>query len=243
MKHSIKYYLVFALLFSLKSFSQDVPKGFELMEIVKIAETYRLAPDLSFDMQFTYSDSVQPNTILEQLQGSYKIHDGKYWASIDSNEFIQGNQYSLGIFYNDSIIAVNNRQDYSNVMQIPMMDSLFREAHVAQMEVTKLNDSTRSLKIEFNSDGPYRGYEIQYDLNSFLIRKVKYYMSEAVGEDNPGSSGVVCITIGFSNYSGQVIDEDYFNETKFIYRQGDQFLTQPAFAGFRLMVSGSNQAQ
>ena len=109
MKHSIKYSLVLPLLFSLKSFSQEVPKGFELLELVKISEIYRLSSDISFDMAFTYADSAQPNTIMEQLQGSYKIHHGNYWGIIDSIEYLQGSLYNLAVFHNDSIINVSNR--------------------------------------------------------------------------------------------------------------------------------------
>jgi hypothetical protein len=242
MKHSIKFLLIASMLFSFKGFSQEVPKGLELLEIMKVSETYRQAPDVSFDMSFTYTDSITPNTILEQLQGSYKIHNGKYWGMIDSIEYLQGNQYNLAIYHKDSMITVNNRQEQTTVLQIPVMDSLFREANVANMQVTRLNDSTRSLKIVFNPESPYRSYEMQYDLNNFLIRKVKYYLQDNdMGADNPGSSGVICITISFSNYSDTVVSEEYFNESKFVYRQGSELQLRPAYSGFRLINTTNNQ--
>ncbi len=244
MKYSIKYWLLLALLFSLKGFSQEVPKGFELMEIVKISETYRLASDISFDMSITYADSTQPNTILEQLQGQNKIHNGKYWGTLDSIEYLQGSMYNLAVYRSDSMITVSNRQEYSKVLQIPLMDSLFRDANIADIQVTRVNDSTRSLKIIFNPESVYHSYGIQYDLNSFLIRNVKYYLT---GADRSGdvssSSGVDCVNIIFSNYSDEVVDEEYFNEGKFIYNQGGQLLPQSAFAGFKVMISGTNQNQ
>ena len=238
MKHSIKYSLLLvATLFSFKSFSQEVPKGFELLEIVKISETYRLSSDISFDMSFTYADSAQPNSIMEQLQGSYKIHNGKYWGIIDSIEYLQGSLYNLAVFHKDSIISVSNRQEYSTVLQVPMMDSLFREANVSAMNVTKVNDSTRMLRVLFNPNSQYRSYEIQYDRNSFLIRNIKYYLPGMDDSDPPTGSGVICVAIHFSNYSQQPISEEYFNEARFVFRQGDEILARPLFDGFRVMVS------
>lgn len=242
MKYSKRICLAIAVFISFKSVSQEVPKGFELTEIVKIAETYRLAPNLSFNIHYTYSDSAQPNQVIEQLDGSHKIHNGKFWSMLDSIEFLQGNLYSLGIYHKDSLIIVNNRQDYTSVMQIPMMDSLFRESNVTDMQVTRLDDSTRSIKIQFTPQTQYRGYEMQYDINSFLIRKVKYYIPDPGDEDNPPvSSGVVCITINFLNYSEAPINEEYFNESKFIYRQGNELLSQPAFTGYRIIANIQDQ--
>ena len=243
MKYSKNCCLLLALILSLNGFSQDVSKGMEMLELVKISETYRLARDMSFDMHYTYADSARPKTILEEMYGKYKIHNRKYWSMIDSIELVQGNQYSLGIYYNDSLIMVNRKQDYSNVMQVPMMDSLFREAHVSDIRVNQLNDSTRTLKIRFNDQSPYRAYEMQYDLNNFLIRKLKYYITATTDDEKSITSGVECIAISFSNYSDEVVSDDYFNETKFIDLRGDQLVTQPAFAGFKLIAPANNQVQ
>lgn len=215
----------------------------ELLEIVKISETYTLSPELSFNMHYTYTDSAKPDAILEEMDGKYKIHKGKSWSMIDNVEFFQGDQFSVAVYYNDSIIMLNRREEYSDIMQIPMMDSLFRKAHVADMQVTSINDSTRSIRIRFNQQSAYRGYEMQYDLNNFLIRKVKYYIPVTGDPENSISSGVECITISFSNYSDQVVSEDYFNEGRFFFSRGDRFFTQPAFAGFQLIASGNNQVQ
>jgi hypothetical protein len=234
MKYSKKYCVLVALVCCLKSFSQEVPKGFELMELVKIAETYQTVADLSFTMQYTYADSAQPNNIIEQLSGSYKIHNGKYWNMLDSIEFLQGGLYSLAVYHRDSVIAINNRQEYTSLMQVPMMDSLFRQANVLSMLVDRLDDSTRSINIQFNPQGEYRSYEMQYDPNTYLIRKVKYHIPNTMADST--SSDVICITINFSNYSGAPVSEDYFNEGKFIYQQGGQLLPQPAYADFRLLM-------
>lgn len=238
-----KYFLLPAMLFSLKSFSQEIPAGFEITELVKISEAYRITTDISYDMTFTYADSARQDTVLEQLQGNYKIHNGKYWGILDSIEYLQSSLYSMVIYHADSTILVNSRQEYAPVLQIPLMDSIFREANVARMEVSGLNDSTRSLRVIFNPGSYYHSYELQYDLNTFLLRQLKYYLPELDTNDFPGSSGIVCITINFSNYSGQAISDTFFNESRFVYEQGGQLLAQPSFTGYQVIVSNNTKVQ
>lgn len=225
------------LLFSMKGISQEIPKGFEITEIVKMAEAYRQVPNISFDIYFTYADSAHDDVVLEELKGSYKIHNGNYWGMLDSIEYLQGNQYNLAIFHKDSTITINNRQEYTAVFQIPLLDSVFRESSVSGMQVVRINDSTRSLKILFKPEAYYRSYEIQYDLNTFLIRKVKYYLKDSESGDDPNSSGIVCVAFTFSNYSTESVGEAYFDESKFIRRYGDQIIAQPAFEGFKLITA------
>lgn len=232
--------IVLFMLFSMKGFSQEVPKGFEVTELVKIAEVYQSPPHLSYHLSVTYADSAQPNNILEEVQGMYKIREGKYWFMLDSIEFLQGDQYNLAVYHPDSTIMVNKLQEPTSPLQLPLMDSFFHAASVASIAVTRVNDSTRLLKILFKPEAYYRSYEMQYDLNTFLIRKIKYYLMDAEALEEPNSSGVVCVALDFSNYSTAAVNEDYFNETKFIHRQGGQLVVQPAFAGYQLIM-GDNE--
>lgn len=216
--------------------AQDVITGFEFGEIRNIAEAYREAPDLSFDVQFTYADSASQDSILEQMNGSYKIKNGKYRVMIDSTEIVQGNSYKVTIFYYNNVIAVSPRQQYTNVMQLPFLDSLFRAQNVDSMRVTNTNDSTRNLQMYFNPGSQYSGFSISYNLHSYLLNSITYFVKMPAIEGETGS-GVSMIKVIFSNYTRQVIDENYFREDKFIYKQGDNFLAQSPYEGFQLMVN------
>jgi len=236
MKAFTKCVLTVLIFSTTKIYAQDVPKGLELMEIVKVAEAYRTAPDLSFDINFTYADSTTPTAITEQVAGSYKIHDGKYWGIIDSIEFLQGVQYNMAVYHQDSVIVITNRQEYTSVLQLPLMDSLFREANISDISVINLNDSTRALRILFNGQSPYHSYELEYDMSTYRIRQVKYYLAD-MAADKPGTSGVVCVTMYFTNYSEKLISDDEFRESKFVFRFADEVKLQPAYADFRLMMN------
>lgn len=216
--------------------AQNVITGFEFGEIRNIAEAYRQVPDLSFDVVFKYADSASQNSILEQMNGSYKIKSGKYRVMIDSTEIVQGSSYKVTISYYNKVIAVLPRQQYANVMQLPFLDSLFRTQNVDSMRVTISNDSTRKLQMFFNPGSQYSGFSISYNLHSYLLHSITYFVKMPAIEGETGS-GVSMIKVIFSNYSRQVIDENYFREGQFIYKQGDQFLAQSPYEGFQLMVN------
>lgn len=224
------------LVLYLNGHAQKVISGFEFGEIRNIAEAYRQAPDLSFDVQFSYADSTLQDSVLEQMSGSYKLKGGKYRTIIDSTETVQGNSYNVTIFYENGVIAVSNPRPYSNVLQLPFLDSLFRAQNVDSMKVKEVNDSTRELQMFFNPASHYSGFILSYNLHSYLLKYIIYFIKTPVSDDDPGS-GVSMIRITFSNYSNEVIDDDYFREDKFIYKQGDKFFAQHPYENFQLMMN------
>lgn len=215
--------------------SQQIKQGFEAMEILKIAEVYNNTPDLSFTVNYTYADSAYPANILEQLTGSYKIKDGKYWYLIDSIEYIHGNSYNVAVFHRDSTISVNDKADYGNILQVALLDSLFRAGNIDSMTLTQSNDSTRSLLVRFNPDSYYRKYQLDYDSRNYRIRKMEYHIKDFT--DSVNTSGIGVITMDYSGYSEAVVDAQVFNEDKFIYRSGDYIIPRQAYNYFRLYVN------
>lgn len=249
-----KYFLVTGLCFCFwgKMKAQGVIKGFESGEIINISEAYRRVPDLSFNVDFTYADSAYADSIVEEIPGSYKIHDGHSWTMIDSTEIVQGGSYNVAVFHYDSVIAVSNIPRYTNVLRLPFLDSLFLAANVDSMNVTDLNDSSRELRMNFDSLSTYRSFLIYYSRNSYLLDSILYFTRSPnlyVDPMDPGCSPDGCpdtttraaiIKIVFSNYSYQIVDDSYFQESKFIYTVGDKIYLKPDYVNFQLMVNTSN---
>lgn len=235
-----KLFLVSAICiaFSFGSEAQPLIKGFEFAEIVNISQAYSQASSLSFDMQINYADSATQDSIIEQIPASYKIQNGMYWAMVDSTEMIQATGYNVSVLHRDSVIIVSNPQKSTGMMQLPIMDSLFRAQNVDSMNVTQINDSTRSLRLYFNPSSYYSGYIFNYDLNTYLIHSITYFIKTPAYDDGSGS-GVSMVQVLFSNYSTKPIDDSYFQQSKFIYNQGGKFITVPPYTKFQLMVNVS----
>lgn len=239
MKYKISFFIVLlACLFSLELQAQGVIKGFEYAEIINISQAYSHASSLSFDMQINYADSARQDSIIEQIPASYKIQGGMYWAMLDSTEMIQASGYNVSVLHRDSVIIISNPQSSSNMMQLPIMDSLFRVQNVDSMNVTQINDSTRSLHLYFNPASYYRGYIFNYDLNTYLIHSITYFIKTPAYDDGSGS-GTSMVQVLFSNYSTRPVDNSYFQQSKFIYNQGGKFIAVPPYTNFRLMVNTS----
>jgi hypothetical protein len=222
--------------------AQDVPKGLELTEIVNIAETYRQTPSLSFNVLYQYADSADQNDPLETMYGTYKIQNGKYWAMIDSTLIVQGNNYNVSVFYNDSVISIADPQQYTNLMQLPFLDSLFQAQNVDSIRVILSNDSARILRMYFNARSQYTNCQILYDPNSYLLQSMTYCMKTQSTAPTASSTAVniARVSVSFSNYSYQPVDDSYFREDTFIYKQNGQFFTQAPYANFQVMVNTSN---
>ena len=230
--------------------AQGVIKGFEAGEIINIAEAYRQAPNLSFNVDFSYADSASSDSIIDELSGSYKISNGRYYSMIDSTELVQGSKYNIAVFNYDSVIAISSPHQYSNILQLPFLDSMFRKANIDSMTVLQVNDTTRRLQMYFDTTSKFSTYIVDYDQNSYMMDSViyrtrgPYYDPMDPGGDPfdvfvPARVASV-FTIKFSNYSNQVIDGSYFMENKYVYTQNGQFFVQPQYSGFQLMVNTSN---
>lgn len=237
--YSVKLGILFCLL-SLSGWTQPVQKGFELLEIMKIAEVYRQAPHLSFTFQYTYSDSSNANEIIEQTNGSSKISEGKYWTQLGAVEFMQGYQYSLTIYSEDSVIAVSDKQEFGKVMQLPFMDSLFREANITDMEVQSVNDSTNVLLVHFGSHASYSQYKLYYHSRKYLISKIEYYTKDLAADASEGLSGTALIRMTLTNYNDSPINQESFKEDKYVYKLNGAFFLKPAYSGYRLLLNTSN---
>lgn len=235
-----KWSLVLCIYFAFGSGieAQGVIKGFEFGEIINISQAYSHASSLSFDMQINYADSARQDSITDEIPASYKIQNGMYWAMIDSTEMIQAAGYNVSVLHSDNVIIISNPKGSAGIMKLPIMDSLFRSQNVDSMNVTQINDSTRSLRLYFNPSSYYSGYIFNYDLNTYLIHSITYFIKTPASDDGSGS-GISMVQVLFSNYSTKPIDDSYFQQSKFIYNKGGKFITVPPYTNFHLMVNTS----
>lgn len=214
--------------------AQPVIPGIEIMEMVQLAESYRHAGNLSFNVDIRYTDSLNTDSTIEQVYASYKLHGGNYYTWIDSTEIVQGPRYSLRISHTDSSIFIRDRQPYPDVMNMPVTDTLYWKTFVQHMTVTQVNDSTRMLKITFKPGALYSSYEVKYNFNPYRMEQVKAWMPA----DLPGSdpdlfpSGKALITFSFSGYDTAPLDAGWFNEDKYILFQSGQFQPKAPYTGY-----------
>ena len=223
-----------------KAGAQQQVKGFELTEIVKLAEAYRNAPNLSFDLSYTYADSANPTTILEQMSGSTKISGGKYWSKLDSVEFVQGGRYRLAVYHEDSTVVAADRAAYDDFLRLPFLDSAFRQANVDSMKVTTVSGPLWRLQIYFNPSSGFSKFVLEYDKNTYRTTKIEYYVKNSPVDNTGTAIGTAVITLTVSNYSLLPVDPLIFNEEKYIYKSNGVLVMKPTYAHFTLVNNTSN---
>lgn len=223
-----------------KSKAQVVTKGMEILELARISDYYTNAENLSMDMLFTYSDSANIATIVDQINGKYKIQYGRYWSMLDSIETITGNQYNVSIYHKDSIITIYENKEKPDIMSVPFMDSLYYDAFIDSININSLNSSQNIVRVFFKPNAQYRSYELVYHKDSLYIDRFAYYINDLDSLPEV-TSGVIKVGVQFYNYSTAVIDGNYFNESKFVYRSNNQFYTRPLYAGFRIMLANRTE--
>jgi hypothetical protein len=236
MKKTILVSLFVCLVSALTGHAQtQIAKGAEQVEILKIAEMYRNAPNLAFNFTYTYADSAHADSVLETSTGFCKISDGRYYTyTSDSTEYIQGYQYSVVVSHNDSSVVVNNRQEYGDFVKgIPVIDTLLYNQYVDSIKVFTYDDvPTNDFVIYFSANAPYSKYILTYDRTSFRITNILFYIKNAETDD-----GIITARINFSmsSYSTSTISQDLFLEDKFIYKQGGQLHLKPGYTGYQLL--------
>lgn len=226
--------LTISLLVSSAIYAQDIEPGFEKTEIIRLSEVYRSHPYLSYDVHYHFADSAQPTVVLEEFDISYKLQQGRYRAIMDSMDIINSYNYNLKIYHEEELIIMSNTTGYTDVLQLPLIDSLFIAANVDSLSVVNLSDSTRKLTVFFGAESPYIKYEAIYNRATSFIQYIAYYIKEPASDD-PGASGVSLITAEFFNYSTAVIDEAYFNIGQFAVYADTQWQPQQAYSSYRLI--------
>lgn len=211
-----------------------VSPGSEIFQMLRIAERYRYAPDLSFTVNIKYTDSLAVDSVVEERNASYKLHRGLFYTYADSTEMVQGSRYSIRVNHYDSTMLIQNRSEYPDVMNMPVTDTLYWKNFAQSFSVTNVNDSVRTLKITFKPGATYSGYEIRYSNKTWLMDYVKCYMPASTPGIEPGlfPSGKALILFTFSGYSKTPISGDWFNEDRFVTVANGVFQPKADYTGY-----------
>ncbi|MFT4017234.1 MAG: hypothetical protein QM668_09755 [Agriterribacter sp.] len=235
MKYIFSVLLITVMFGAAVSAQPTVSPGSEIFQMVRIAERYRYAPDLSFNVNIKYTDSLAVDSVREELNASYKLHGGLFYTYVDSTEIVQGSRYNIRVNHYDSSILISNKSAYpADVMNMPVTDTLFWKTYAESFTVTNVNDSVRTLKVKFKPGATYTSYEIRYSRKTYLFEYVKCYMSASAPGVEPDlfPSGKAMILCTFSGYSTAPVSGDWFSEDKFVTIVNGAFQPKANYNGY-----------
>lgn len=237
----ITAYIFLLVLLSLAHNAAAQEKGFEWFELFKIEQAYRHMPRLSFNMNYDFAAPAEQGLETEQLTGTCKMKGSYYDTFLDSVEYVQGPQYLVTVYYQDSVIEIADRKDFQAIT-LPLSDSLFRATYVDHITNEKLKDTVSRITVFFQKKTAIDKYEIEYNPRTSLLVKLTSRRRRQEN-DQEGHSGRTAekvsqplqFTIRFTGYDTTPLDDALFDAGRFITGQQGNFQCQPAFAHFKLI--------
>lgn len=152
-----------------------------IMEMSKIGQAYQSTDLLSYDVAYDFADSAAPAILLENKTGKYGLYDNLFWGTIDSTtEYVQGQQYYVVADHDTKAIYVYDKLDYSRVINVPLIDSLFNEVALKDLILTRPGGIYKKLTITYNPGVQYKQVEMVYDSTTYLLTSIAYYYNTTI---------------------------------------------------------------
>lgn len=152
-----------------------------IMEMSKIGQAYQSTDLLSYDVAYDFADSAAPAILLENKAGKYGLYDNLFWGTIDSTtEYVQGQQHYIVVDHDTKAIYVYDRLDYSRVINVPLIDSLFNEVALNDLTLTRPGGIYKKLTITYNPGVQYKQVEMVYDSTTYLLTSIAYYYNTTI---------------------------------------------------------------
>ncbi len=215
---------------SMASQAQPNDGGFLLLEIQKISEVFKNKPNLSCSLTYTYADSLTPGSPIETINGQMKISNNKSWTLLGTTEIIDGSQYNLALYHDDSTMVINNKKSYETIMRMPFMDTSFQNNSIASFATTPIASPLKQISILFKPGLGYSKYTITFDMQTWETQSIQYFVKDPLL-----TSGTAVITLTITNYDAVTpISQDLFNEWKYFHFSNGGFLTNPPYSYFTL---------
>jgi hypothetical protein len=159
-------------------------RAHELLDMIRIGQTYQSSDLHSYDVSYDFADSASAAVILEHKAGKCGMYDDMFWGAVDSTtEYVQGHQYYVVVDNQDKKIYVNDRLNYSRAINIPLLDSLFNEAALLDLILTKPGGVYKKLTLKYAPGTQYKQVDLLYDSTTYLLSSIAYYYNTSIYSD------------------------------------------------------------
>ena len=115
----------------------------------KMAELYRSADHLSFDILYRYADEKQPGVYLDSLKGRFRMDGERYWYALDSTVCVVNKDYMVVVFKEDKIMYVSRpSRSLQSTNPLALIDSFLLANEESRVTISKGAQEERII-IEF----------------------------------------------------------------------------------------------
>jgi hypothetical protein len=152
-----------------------------LMEMSRIGQVYQATDLLNYNISYDFADSAALSVILEHKEGKYALYNNLFWGIVDSSmEYLQGQQYYVVADHDTKSIYVYDKLNYSRIINVPLLDSLFNEVSLKDLILTRPGGIFKKLSIQYLPNNQYHQIEMVYDSTTYLLKSIAYYYDAAI---------------------------------------------------------------
>lgn len=207
---------------------------------VVIADTGKL----SFDVNYTMEQSDSSGITRDTLTGNYKLWGQKYYAMLDSNEYIQDGNYNVAVDHDGKVMILSGPKEvFPTILQMNIMEPQFLENYVDKITVADTN-RFRKICIEFKDNAPYKTYLLYYDTATYFVSCVKLKIRGQIrtvdqfGSYAPEPNYYTLIKVDFTNYQENAFSGSVFDTSKFFTQVNGVYTVKPAYADYEIFDQG-----
>jgi hypothetical protein len=233
---------------SIASVYAQTGERLKVREAVKaLADHYREASFLSFDIVYKYASEEKPSIYLDSMRGSYKINGSEYWYSLDSTEAMGNKDFSVILFKEDKMIYVSRPSKIlPSANPLALLDSFLLKNENINVGILDLEDQQK-ITLEFKDErSAYKKIEYFIDKKSGLLsRMVNLVRSDqliAPGAQTVAERGVqyVIMETVFTHYRQKNFDEKQFDSGRYFKKEAGQFVPVTPFETYSIFLGTPN---
>lgn len=207
---------------------------------VVIADTGKLSFDVNYTMEQSDSSGISRDTLV----GNYKLWGQKFYAQLDSNEYIQDGHNNVAVDHAGKVMIVSGPKEvFPTILQMNIMEPQFLENYVDKINVVDTN-RFRKICIEFKDNAPYKSYLLYYDTATYFVSCVKLKIRGQIrlvdqfGSYAPEPNYYTLIKVDFTNYQENAFSGTVFDTSKFFTQVNGVYTVKPAYADYELFDQG-----
>jgi hypothetical protein len=213
-----------------------------LLECVKMNKAYIATDHLSFNIKYSYANDTTPTIVEDSSFATYKIHGYKYWASMDSVEFMQNDSFQVVAYKPEQVLSLAlPAYNHGQTLPLSHWDSLFNRNNEFTYAFS-VDAGYKKLTVDFSKDQYVKKYELWYDSVTYRIHHVRYKMDDGAGDELMVQQGllsgnVIVIDMLFSNYQTGMFTDAVFNSGNYFYKSGTEYLPVGGFSTYEVFLA------
>jgi hypothetical protein len=224
--------------------AQEVNDTAKLFAEMKSLQGVYQQKALSFDVKYTYASELHPATLLDSLSGHIEMAGGKYYYQLANTEMTANEKYVITLFKDDKIMYLSKPMSLNAADPLEQMRVSMKTAGVNRCSITE-KGKVKSILVGFKEGGPYKELQMDFDKASGNLLSMKYILKttllmEATGGANaeaPEEYGEYAIVqSNYINYRQLSAETNQFDNTKFFYKEGNEFKPTAAYSEYKIFV-------